>query len=593
MKKLTSLLLSSALVMSMSAISAISASADVTELPANWDPTAYEYIVVGNDGLVGEYCWQPENENFKMTYDDTANLWYINLDGIANKGEDFDSNSTPMYKVVVVDYKEGKPWEFSFNDDGVAYGLNSCSMVDFGDTAKTAETVTIIFDGERTYSQLDNPYVEDFYCLTGSAPLFDPEWSPNHYTMEKITNTEHSITMSVTEDMWGSNIEYKVTQDGTWDVSYNDKGEATGESSNAKLYIAENTVSIKFIFDEETKCVTAYPEYEDPNEEKYYVVGSSPLFNPEWDADCPEYRMEKTVYGFYRLTISTDMDMWGSKISYKVAKDGKMDVTYNENGLAEGEDSSSSFYIYKGTFGVMFIFDPVTKRTSAQCLMGGAIPSDDFAYIAVGSAPLFDPEWDPTIMDHQLTYQVDGTYRTTIALTEEMWGKEILYKVAKVNKDGKWEESYNDKGLAMVENTEAKLYIQEEATLVEFILDTNTLCATTKLYFGSDLPPYLRPDPTEPTVPTVPTVPTDPTDPTDPTVPTNPTDPTKPSELSTEKLTVAPTQNPTKASTTTTTTSSTATGKVATGDSTSVTILVGMLMLASAGIVFARKKISE
>ncbi|MBQ1992403.1 MAG: LPXTG cell wall anchor domain-containing protein, partial [Clostridia bacterium] len=45
--------------------------------------------------------------------------------------------------------------------------------------------------------------------------------------------------------------------------------------------------------------------------------------------------------------------------------------------------------------------------------------------------------------------------------------------------------------------------------------------------------------------------------------------------------------------TTTTGTSSTATGKVATGDSTSVALLIGMLMLAGTGVVIARKRIAE
>ncbi|MEE0265270.1 MAG: hypothetical protein UD936_06540, partial [Acutalibacteraceae bacterium] len=96
MKKLASILLSSAVVVSMAAISA---SAEVTELPADWDPTAYEYIVVGNDGLLGTNAWQPDNEAFKMNYDEAANLWYLNLNGVANEGALFEFDSSPQYKV--------------------------------------------------------------------------------------------------------------------------------------------------------------------------------------------------------------------------------------------------------------------------------------------------------------------------------------------------------------------------------------------------------------------------------------------------------------------------------------------------------------
>ena len=131
MKKLASVLLSSTLVVSMAAVSAISASADVTELPADWNPTAYNYTVVGNEGLLGADAWQPENDAYNMTYDEKAGIWYLNLTGVANDGvTDFDYGA--QYKVVVRDYLEGNPWEFSFNENGVAYGLDSNSLVDFG-----------------------------------------------------------------------------------------------------------------------------------------------------------------------------------------------------------------------------------------------------------------------------------------------------------------------------------------------------------------------------------------------------------------------------------------------------------------------------
>ncbi|MEE0059814.1 MAG: LPXTG cell wall anchor domain-containing protein, partial [Acutalibacteraceae bacterium] len=65
-------------------------------------------------------------------------------------------------------------------------------------------------------------------------------------------------------------------------------------------------------------------------------------------------------------------------------------------------------------------------------------------------------------------------------------------------------------------------------------------------------------------------------------------------ERSTTRVTTTTPKATTKTTTTTTTTnSSTTTGKVATGDSTSVALLIGMLMLAGAGVVVARKRIAE
>lgn len=124
--------------------------------------------------------------------------------------------------------------------------------------------------------------------------------------------------------------------------------------------------------------------------------------------------------------------------------------------------------------------------------------------------------------------------------------------------------------------------------------------------------------PTPPTDPSTPTDPTSPTDPTDvpPTDPTNPSDPTDPSEAPTNtptdptNPTTAPggsntptsSTTPTKSvsgatsSTTTTTTQSTgkeASGKVATGNSGSIVIMLAVLAVSSSAIIIFRKKKRE
>lgn len=263
MKKIASVLLSSALVVSMAAVSAVSVSADVTEIPADWDPTEYTYTVVGDANLLGADAWQPENDAYNMNYDEVAGVWYLNLTGVANDGETaFDYGA--QYKVVVRDYLEDKPWEFSFNETGVAFGEGSNSLVDFGETAETAETVTIMFDGEKTSSRIDNLYTpaeaeEHTYFAVGSDPLFDPAWDPAApaYQLTKGEDGIYSVEIPVTEEMWDSDISYKVAQDGTWDVSYNDKGEALGDGTNALLYIAEGTTSVVITFNPETLCTAA------------------------------------------------------------------------------------------------------------------------------------------------------------------------------------------------------------------------------------------------------------------------------------------------------------------------------------------------
>lgn len=117
--------------------------------------------------------------------------------------------------------------------------------------------------------------------------------------------------------------------------------------------------------------------------------------------------------------------------------------------------------------------------------------------------------------------------------------------------------------------------------------------------------------PTEPTDPSEPIdddcyLPTDPSEEiTEPTfAPTEPTDPSKPSEpTDVTNPTTAPTNatnatNATSAttssSTTNTTSSSTTTGKVATGDTATIAMIMAAILLASAGtVVIARKRLAK
>ena len=108
-------------------------------------------------------------------------------------------------------------------------------------------------------------------------------------------------------------------------------------------------------------------------------------------------------------------------------------------------------------------------------------------------------------------------------------------------------------------------------------------------------------EPTEPTEPSEPTEPTAPTEPSEPTEPTDekPTDATNPTSAPTADDTKAPTNatnatSTTTNSTTNTTTNSSTTGKVATGDTATIAMIMAAILLASAGtVVIARKRLAK
>ncbi len=229
-------------------------------------------------------------------------------------------------------------------------------------------------------------------------------------------------------------------------------------------------------------------------------------------------------------------------------------------------------------------------------------PTAQHTYTVVGSDALFDPSWDPTAEKYNLTLNTaTGLYELVVPVSEDQRDADVDYKVAA---DHTWDFSFNNTGLATGLDSNAHLYIEENAVAVKFTFNPETLCANAEC---------LTELPTEPSAPTeapttAPTVaPTDgPTDapttaPTD--VPTSaPTAAPTTSTVAPTSATNAPTSVATNAPTSATSaggnngsgsSTSTTTGKVATGDSTSVAILLGVLMLAGAAVVVFRKKITH
>ncbi|MEE1155476.1 MAG: hypothetical protein UH241_10010 [Acutalibacteraceae bacterium] len=497
--------------------------------------------------------------------------------------------------------------------------------------------------------------VEHTYFAVGGSPLFDPAWdpaAPNHQ-MFKNSDGIFEVVIPVTRDMWDSDIAYKVAQDGTWDVSYNDKGLAEGLNTDAFVYIEENVSAVRFTFNTDTLCASAEcifgeipTEPEAPTEHTYFAVGSAPLFDPAWDPAVPKYQMSKYFDGSYEVTIPVTPDMWESEVLYKVAQDGNWDVSYNDEGVAEGVGSEAHLYIEKNVTHVTIWFDPINQCTAYGCSFGD-FPSEpdvndptepateaptpaptepaapvEHTYFAVGASPLFDPAWDPAAPNHQMFKNDDGIFEVVIPVTEDMWDSDVAYKVAQ---DGTWDVSYNDKGLAEGLNTDAFVYIEADTTAVKITFNPETLCASAECITDK-----ISAEPTEPTEAPTPT-PTEPTEPTtqapteaptaepgtepdtEPTTQAPTAEPgtepdtepttqapteaptqvvTTPTEAPTGTSTEAPTGNSTEAPTSSATSNNSSTGKVPTGDSTSVTILLSLIIMAAGAVVVAKRKVT-
>ena len=256
---------------------------------------------------------------------------------------------------------------------------------------------------------------------------------------------------------------------------------------------------------------------------------------------------------------------------------------------------------------------PTSAPTEAPTEAPTFDPKADHTYTVTGSDALFDPSWDPTAEKYDMVLNTEtGLYELVVPVTEEQKDSDVDYKVLA---DHAWDFSFNTTGPAVGLDSNAHLYIPDNAVAVKFTFNTETLCANAVIVTDSTAPteaptvaPTVAPTDAPTDAPTnAPTdastdAPTDaptaaPTDaPTDGvTEPTDyvtePTDlptPSKPATPDSPTSVVNPGNGSSNGNASTTTT-----GKVATGDSATVAILLSVLVLAGAGIVVARKRIAK
>ena len=256
---------------------------------------------------------------------------------------------------------------------------------------------------------------------------------------------------------------------------------------------------------------------------------------------------------------------------------------------------------------------PTVAPTEAPTEAPTFDPKAAHTYTVTGSDALFDPSWDPTAEKYDMVLNTEtGLYELVVPVTEEQKDSDVDYKVLA---DHAWDFSFNTTGPAVGLDSNAHLYIPNDAVAIKFTFNTETLCADAVIVTDSTAPteaptvaPTVAPTDAPTDAPTnAPTdastdAPTDaptaaPTDaPTDGvTEPTDgvtePTDlptPSKPATPDSPTSVVNPGNGSSNGNASTTTT-----GKVATGDSTSVAILLGVLMLAGAAVVVFRKKITH
>lgn len=306
----------------------------------------------------------------------------------------------------------------------------------------------------------------------------------------------------------------------------------------------------------------------------YNVAGEKTLTGFEWNA--AENPMTQGEDGVWTLTFK---DIPAGTYSYKICEDGKFDVTYNDKGLCSESNNNNVVFTTDDVCDITIFFDG--NKTWAEG--DHIIIVTDHTYTIAGNADLCGSSWDPADANNDMTKISEGVYQKVYTNVD---AGQYDFKVAQ---DHSWGISWGD---PTTESGNAFVNVDEDNSTVTITFTVETGAIVVDVTPGSSEPQPTEPssDVTEPTG-TEPTEPTgaEPTEPTG-TEPTEPSTGSEPTDAPTDAPTSAPTSAPTDAPTNGGTPGG-SNGKVPTGDSTSVTLLLSILMLAAGAVVLARKKV--
>lgn len=313
-----------------------------------------------------------------------------------------------------------------------------------------------------------------------------------------------------------------------------------------------------------------------PVEHTYNVAGEKTLTGFEWVAS--ENAMTKGEDGIWTIVFK---DVPAGTYAWKVCEDGKFDVTYNEEGLTGDGNPGNAVITTSEVSDITITFNEETKLAYADSPYRVIIT--DHTYTIAGNADLCGSNWSASDTNNDMTEISDGVFQKVYT------GVEIGAYEFKIAQDHSWGVSYGD---PTDPNKNLSVIVDEDNSTVTITFTEETKEIKVEVTAGEE-PTQPSSDASEPTQPS-----SDASEPTEPssdvTEPTEPTtDVTEPSTGGTDP-TQAPTNAPTSAPTQAPTNGGTPggdTGKVATGDSTSVAMLLGILMLAAGAVVLARKKV--
>ncbi|MBR5685590.1 MAG: hypothetical protein IKX18_05490 [Muribaculaceae bacterium] len=268
------------------------------------------------------------------------------------------------------------------------------------------------------------------YTVAGTPNLFGSEWDPTNTDNDMVMGEDGIYTWTKDAEMTaGTEIEFKVTQDHSWDHSW--------PSGNIYYKFTEDgTYNIKITFNPENNEVKLFINGEDPFAEMVYtVVGPGAVFGTSWNTNDTNNDMvmgEDGIYTWTKEGVSLEGDF-----EYKIVGNHAYEIyQYPLSGnihvpLTEGE----------GVYTIVITFDPDAQENPTTCTLTktGSITPVEHTYTVAGTENLFGSFWAAADADNDMVKGEDGIYTWT---KDNVVFAEAAHIEFKVVQDHAWDYSW-------------------------------------------------------------------------------------------------------------------------------------------------------
>lgn len=337
-------------------------------------------------------------------------------------------------------------WVKEFDVEKVNIIFNNGQGSQTSDITNLTSDHYFTYDGASTYTDETETYTGEEIVHTWGVVGFGPNPETSDWTNDiQMTDDGEgvwSITITdvvVEEDdlEW----EYKVRQDGKWDVFYPGSGEPNRKITFDAAGTYDVYISYNSIFNDLSETIT--PQNQEPQQENVYTVAGSPeIFGSAWDSEYTSndmtYNEEKGLYELVKENVTLE---YSTEYMFKVV----MNHSWENNWGANGYLSDNVVFSVDETaaYDITITFDSsegivaytVVKHEEEQ-------PVNPDVYTVAGTpAEVFGAEWTPGL---NVMTENEGVYTWTATDVPLLIGNTYAYKVVKNGEDWIGPEGVNE-----------------------------------------------------------------------------------------------------------------------------------------------------